>query len=105
MQIQINTDSSVRGDTRTEEVAREAVLAALGPLAARLTRVEVHLSDENARKGGADDIRCMIEARPEGMGPLAVTHNDADIVAALRGAGRKLRALLDSEFGRRDARR
>jgi hypothetical protein len=60
----------------------------------------VHLSDVNGAKGGADDIHCTVEARPEGMQPQTVTHNDANVDAALRGASKKLRALLDSEFGK-----
>ena len=33
---------------------------------AHITRVEVHLGDENAGKRGSDDKRCMMEARLEG---------------------------------------
>ena len=40
-------------------------------------------------KGGADDIRCTIEARPEGMQPQVVTHSDANVEAALRGGAKK----------------
>jgi hypothetical protein len=100
MQFQLNTDSHIEGDDRLAEVAEAAVASALGHLTDRLTRVEVHLVDVNGAKGGPDDIRCTIEARPEGMKPQTVAHSDADVPAALRGAGRKLRALLDSEFGK-----
>lgn len=105
MQIKINTDRNIQGDERLKEAARALVEQGLGHVLARLTRVEVHLQDENAQKGGADDIRCMIEARPEGMGPQAATHNDADVEAAVRGAAKKLRNLLESEFGKLDRKR
>ncbi|KPQ06128.1 MAG: hypothetical protein HLUCCA12_11805 [Rhodobacteraceae bacterium HLUCCA12] len=105
MQIKINTDHNIRGDERLKEVARTLVEQGMGHVLNRLTRVEVHLQDENAQKGGADDIRCMIEARPEGLDPRAVTHHDADIEAALRGASKKLRALLESDFGKLDSKR
>jgi len=105
MQIKINTDHNIHGDERLKEAARALVEQGLGHVLARLTRVEVHLQDENAQKGGSDDIRCMIEARPEGMAPQAVTHNDADVDAALRGAAKKLRNLLESEFGKLDRKR
>lgn len=105
MQIKINTDKNIHGDERLKEAARALVTQGLGHLLARLTRVEVHLQDENAQKGGADDIRCMIEARPEGMAPQAVTHHDANVDAAVRGAAKKLRALLESEFGKLDNKR
>lgn len=100
MQFQFNTDSHIQGDDRLAEVAEATVSAALGHLTTRLSRVEVHLADVNAAKGGADDIRCTIEARPEGMQPQTITHADATVEAALRGGARKIRALLDSEFGK-----
>jgi len=104
MQFQLNTDANIQGYERLAEVAESTVTSALGHLADRLSRVEVHLVDVNAAKGGADDIRCTIEARPEGMQPQTVTHNDANVDAALRGAAKKIRSLLDSEFGKLDRR-
>lgn len=100
MKFQLNTDSNIQGDTRLAELAENAIVAALGPLAGRLSRVEVHLADVNAAKGGPDDIRCTIEARPEGMQPQTVTHHDSDVATALRGGAKKIRSLLDSEFGK-----
>ncbi|MCC5999269.1 MAG: HPF/RaiA family ribosome-associated protein [Pararhodobacter sp.] len=105
MQIKINTDRHIQGDERLKEVVRAIVEQGLGHTLARLTRAEVHLQDENGQKGGADDIRCMIEGRPQGMDPLAATHNDANVEAAARGAARKLRALLETEFGKVDRKR
>ncbi|OOY16200.1 ribosomal subunit interface protein [Thioclava sp. DLFJ4-1] len=100
MQFQMNTGSDIHGDRHLVDDAEKIVTAALGHLAHRLSRLEVHLADVNGAKGGADDIRCTIEARPEGMKPLAVTHSDANAKAAMHGAAKKLRTLLDSEFGK-----
>jgi hypothetical protein len=100
MRFQFNTDAHIQGDERLAEVAETVVTGALGHLTARLTRVEVHVADVNAAKGGSDDIRCTLEARPEGMQPQTVTHHDANVEAAMRGGAKKLRALLDSEFGK-----
>ncbi len=100
MQFQLNTDANIQGDDRLAEVAEQTVASALGHLTDRLSRIEVHLADANAAKGGSDDIRCTIEARPEGMQPQTVTHNDANVEAALRGGAKKIRSLLDSEFGK-----
>ncbi|MFA5582069.1 MAG: HPF/RaiA family ribosome-associated protein [Paracoccaceae bacterium] len=105
MQFLLNTDQHIHGDQRLAEIAEDTVTAALGPLVNRLTRVEVHLRDVNAQKGGADDIRCVIEARPEGLQPHSVSHDEATVAAALKGAARKLRSHLDSEFGRLETRR
>ncbi|GLQ57838.1 hypothetical protein [Devosia nitrariae] len=100
MQFQLNTDANIQGDDRLAEVAGQTIASALGHLTDRLSRIEVHLADVNAAKGGTGDIRCTIEARPEGMQPQTVTHNDATVEAALRGGAKKIRSLLDSEFGK-----
>lgn len=100
MQFQLNTDANIQGDDRLAEIAEDMVASGLGHLADRITRVEVHLVDVNGAKGGGDDIRCTIEARPEGMQPQTVTHADANVEAALRGGAKKIRSLLDSEFGK-----
>ena len=100
MQFQFNTDNNIQGDDRLAEVAENTITSALGHLTNRLTRVEVHLSDVNSGKGGSDDILCTVEARPEGLQPHTVTHSDANVDAALRGGGKKIRALLESEFGK-----
>ena len=52
MQFQLNTDSTIQGDERLAEVAQTIVTGALGHLTSRLTRVEVHIVDVNAAKGG-----------------------------------------------------
>lgn len=105
MQFLLNTDQHIHGDQRLTEIAEDTVKSALGPLVGRLTRVEVHLRDVNGQKGGPDDIHCVIEARPEGLQPHSVSHAEANVAAALKGAARKLRTHLDSEFGRLEARR
>ena len=104
MQVQVNTDHNIQGDERLAEVAESIVADGLGGLAGRLTRVEVHLRDENAGKGGGDDIRCALEARPEGLRPFGVSHSGEDVEAALRGAVRKLKTRLEHEFGKLSAR-
>jgi hypothetical protein len=106
MDLQFNTDNQIDGTGDMEARAREIVDGALSRFAGRLTRVELHLADENSpAKGGSADIRCTMEARPEGLKPMAVTHHDADPDAAMRGAAKKLVRALDSEFGKLDKRR
>lgn len=104
MQFQLNTDTHIQGDERLAEVAETIINSAIGHLTGRLSRIEVHLADVNGAKGGADDIRCTIETRPEGMQPQTVTHHDSSVEAALRGSAKKIRALLDSEFGKLEKR-
>ncbi len=100
MQIQVHTDSNIEGREQLVNEVQKAVESSLGRFAEQLTRVEVHLSDENSVKSGDDDKRCLIEARPAGHQPIAVSHNGANVDQAVNGAVKKLRAALDSTFGR-----
>jgi hypothetical protein len=100
MDIQFNTDSSIMGTENVAERVEAQLRDRLSRFAERLTRLEVHLSDTNGAKGGADDVRCMIEARPRGGDPLSVTANAATVDAAAREAGGKLVTVLDRHFGK-----
>ena len=102
MDIQISTDNTLHGDERVGEVARAAVTNDLGHMSDWLTRVEVHLKDQNADKRGPEHIRCTIEARPRGLAPMAAHADAADIPAALKGAAVKLRGRLQSLHNKRD---
>ncbi|MGK0186449.1 MAG: ribosome-associated translation inhibitor RaiA [Verrucomicrobiales bacterium] len=97
MNIQINTDNHIEG---SEEQAEATVESTLGHLAEHITRVEVHLSDENSDKGGNHDKRCMMEARLEGHQPIAVTDDAETIDRAIDGAAEKLKSSLDHTIGR-----
>jgi hypothetical protein len=100
MHIQVNTDSHVEGRDELIREVQATVENSLGRFAQQLTRVEVHLNDENSHKGGDADKRCLMEARPAGMQPIAVTHHGATLDQAVNGAVKKLRTVLDSTFGR-----
>lgn len=73
---------------------------ALEHFSEHVTRVEIHLSDENAGKSGQRDQRCMLEARLEGRQPVAVTEHAETMEQAVHGAAHKLVHLLDSTLGR-----
>ncbi|MDQ2827294.1 MAG: ribosomal subunit interface protein [Actinomycetota bacterium] len=105
MHIEVTTDHNVDGSEElTSQIVAE-VGAALARFSDQLTRVEVHLADENAAKGGGADKRCTVEARPAGQQPVAVTHHGATVHEACSGALRKLGNLLESRFGRLDLRK
>jgi hypothetical protein len=100
LHIAVSTDSSVTGSDGLTAHVQEVVSAALQNTGARITRVEVHLSDTNAGKGGSDDKRCMMEARLQGRQPTAVTHEAATVEQAVKGAADKLKRALESIVGR-----
>ncbi|AWV90425.1 HPF/RaiA family ribosome-associated protein [Bradymonas sediminis] len=105
MKILVNTDSSVKGDERLVEVMQGIVEDALRHFSEEITRVEVHLQDENGPKQGADDKRCTMEARVKGMQPTAVTHHAAKLDDAAMGAAERLRSALDTKLGKRSEQR
>ena len=100
MHIQINTDAHSDGGEQQGARVRATVESALTRFSGQITRVEVHLSDENSRKGGPGTVRCMIEARVEGRPPTAVTARAGAVEDAVNGAAGKLTRLLDSTLGR-----
>lgn len=102
MQVQFNSDSSVMGTDNVAERIGAVVRSKLKRHAERLTRVEVHVRDENARKGGGDDKACTIEARPRSGSALGVTAHAGDVDTAARLAADKLAQRLDSHFGKAD---
>ncbi|MBK1720792.1 HPF/RaiA family ribosome-associated protein [Thiocystis violacea] len=106
MQIQINTDRHIEGHERLTTWASGVVEQALSRVSDRITRVVVHLSDENADKSGRHDQQCTMEARLEGRQPVAVTHQAASMDQAVKGATEKLTGAIESIIGRqRDQRR
>lgn len=100
MQIQVSTDENIEGQEAFARQVEAEVQATLGRFSDHLSRVEVHFRDENASKGGSDDMRCMMEARPNGQQPVAVTCHAATLDEAYTGAAQKLEHLLQSKFGR-----
>jgi ribosome-associated translation inhibitor RaiA len=100
MQIQINTDHNLQGHESPADSVRTTVENALKHFSAHITRVEVHLGDENGGKRGGDDKRCMMEARLEGHQPVAVTHHAATVGQAIDGAAEKMVRRLEHTLGK-----
>lgn len=90
MQIQVNTDHNVKGGALLIKYIEDLLNDSLNSFKDEVTRVEVHVSDENSHKGGEDDLRCTMEARLRGMKPIAVTHNDENIDLAIAGAADRI---------------
>ena len=100
MQVQVNTDDNVNGKEELILRVESEVRDTLGRFGDHITRVEIHLSDENAGKTGSNDKRCLMEARLAGRQPEAVTHQAGSLDEAFRGAAGKMRRSLESTLGR-----
>ena len=100
MKIQVNTDSNIQGREALVAQVTASVEHALKRFQESVTRVEVHLSDQNGDKSGQQDKRCVMEARLEGRLPVVATDDAATTDQAVRGAADKLSRLIDSQLGR-----
>lgn len=101
MQIQVNTGHNIEGHEALAAQVRGEVESALRRFSDHITRVEIHLSNENSdKKVGHEAMRCMMEARLEGRLPIAVTHQAATLDQAVAVAAVKLTGLIESTLGR-----
>ena len=100
MTIQFNTDNNITGSEELQAPLNAAIEKSLGRFSSQITRLEVHLNDENSHKEGQNDKRCMLEARMEGRQPVAVTNNADTNEHAVKGALDKLIASLETIIGR-----
>ncbi|WP_410613367.1 HPF/RaiA family ribosome-associated protein [Amycolatopsis sp. lyj-109] len=98
MQIQVNTDHNIHGGERLTTYVTTDLEQSLSRFGAWLTRVEVHLSEDGGAK--PEDKKCVIEARPSGKQPVAVTHHATTADDAYAGATHKLVRALDSRYDR-----
>ena len=101
MKIEINTDKNIPGHeahAHSVETILEQVLARFSD---KITRIEVHLSDENsAAKSGMADKRCLLEVRLAGRQPESVSEQAQTVDQAVRGAAQKMVSSLESELGK-----
>ena len=97
MLIEINYRDGQSSDSLDERI-REQLTTTLGHLTDKLTRVEVHLGDENAHKSGPADKRCLIEARPKGLDPIAVETHGEDLYQTFEEGARKLKRAVSNRF-------
>lgn len=105
MQFQFNSDSSVMGTENVAERIEAMVREKLARFEDRLTRIEVHVTDVNGAKHGADDKHCTIEARPRGGKPIGVTGKADKVDDAARKAASTLAQRLERLFGKDESRR
>ena len=100
MTIQFNTDKNLTVHKEFGDKLNGTLTNKLSRFSEHITRLEVHLSDDNGNKNGQDDKKCLLEARVEGRPPIAVTAGANNYEQAVDGAITKLKSSLDSIFGR-----
>ena len=100
MIIQYNTDKTISGEERNQDYFTSHIAEELIRYQSDISRVEVHLSDENGKKDAINGIRCLMEARLEGKKPIAVSCQEYNVELAVSGAIAKIKASLETILGR-----
>lgn len=100
MHIQFNTDNNITGSDALASRYISEIENSLMRFDDRITRIEVHLSDTNSHKEGTADKRCLLEARLNGLDPIAVSHEAESLDLAVNAATDKLKRALDTKLGK-----
>jgi len=100
MTIQLNTDKNLTIHQEYEDKIQSQINEALSRFDDLISRLEVHLSDENGSKDGLEDKRCLLEARISGKEPVAVTNFGNNYDLAIAGALTKLKSKLETIAGK-----
>lgn len=100
MTIQFNTDKTISGEERNEAYFSAQIKNALERFSAHISRIEVHLKDENGKKDGFNDISCILEARIEGKQPIAVSSQADSMEQAINSALDKMTSALNKIVGK-----
>ena len=100
MQIVVNTDAHIRGTEALSKDTEARIMNHISRFESRLTRIEVHLSDENSAAKGGPAMRCLLEARMANHQPVVASHQAETVELAIDGAAQKLDHALTSVVGR-----
>jgi ribosomal subunit interface protein len=93
MQIQIFAPGLVIPEPLKAYVERN-LAQVLKPFEEHLTRIEVHLKDQNSSKKNGVDKHCLLEAKPRGMDSIAAEHDAPEFKEAVHQAALKLERAL-----------
>ena len=103
MIIQLNADKNLAIHSEYEAQITQNLNKDLERYTSYITRIEVHLSDENGNKSGLNDKRCLLEARLEGKQPIVASDLGNTYDLALKGATEKLSNALNTTVSKMKA--
>ena len=100
MTIQVNKDKNISGNKKLIAYVNTIIKDELVRVSDHITRIEVHLSDENGSKTGKYDKHCMLEARLKNRQPIAVASRAKTVEKAVNNALDKLKTSMETIFSR-----
>ena len=95
MQVQVNHDNHVQLGEEVSARWTRVIEQSLVHFGDRITRIEMHLSDD-----GATEQRCLLEARLANLPPVVVSHRAGGLQLAFEGALEKLQHALGHAVGK-----
>ncbi len=98
MLIQFNADKNLTVHEDFNNKLSTHIKEKLNRFSEHISRVEVHLSDDNGNKQGPNDKKCLLEARIEGRAPVAVSASGNNYELAVDAALSKMKSALDTIF-------
>lgn len=105
MQILLHGDTNSDGSRAMAEHVEDVVNGALGRFGARVTRVEVHLSDADGPVSArAGSIHCAMQAHVTGHETLFVTERGDNAHRAIEAGVRKLKRAVGASIAKQDPR-
>ena len=96
MPIQLQTDRNIPHNAGREHHVDDVIRKTLLPYRDHVTRVEVHISDVNAKKASENDKRCVVEYHLSGLQPMVVTAEADTVHHVLDIAAKTLRHAVAS---------
>ena len=97
MKVLINISKQVDVAENAQQHWEEDIHQTLERFNKWITRIEVHVTDENSKaKGGSDDIRCLMEARPANHQPISIEVRAGSAGQAVREGIDTLERRLDT---------
>ncbi|HPI12871.1 MAG TPA: HPF/RaiA family ribosome-associated protein [Catalimonadaceae bacterium] len=100
MIIQFNSSQHIEGSVRLQDYFTGVMNEEFSRFSHKITRIEIHLSDENGDKPGPKDKKCLMEARIEGKSPTVVEVHGNSYEECIKGAMAKLKTVLKNTFER-----
>ena len=98
MEVQITTDHNIEGSMGLNEYLGATLKDDLARFGSHLTKVDVHLADENSHKDTPNDKRCILQASVKGRPPIVVKNHADTVELSFTGALSKLVSSLDSQL-------
>jgi ribosome-associated translation inhibitor RaiA len=100
MTIQFNSAHNVYANEKLKAPIIALLSQKLNRFSTHISRLDVHLSDENGNKEGLSDKKCLLEAHVDGMQPIVAKSHAETYHQAAEGAVDILKVALNSTLGR-----